>query len=430
MNTPSRLPLRASLIVLCSWYLLPGSLFAQGALTPPGAPAPTMKTLDQLDAKLDAKLESRIAINATNTPGDAISLFKITQPGSYFLTGNIIGISGKHGIAIASSGVSLDLNGFDLVGVPGSLDGVSATVFDLTNIAVINGSVRSWGGDGVDLRTNFTRNSRVVDVQATENGGSGIRVHFGCTVLNCSAAGNSAGGIAANASCMISNSLALQNTGAGITTIAGCTVLHCSASSNLGSGFAIGDGCTVSNCVAESNNNAGFTVAFGCTVTHSATHQNTGDGMDIGGGCTILNCSAYQNFGYGILTNNSCVVADCTAKSNTLDGIICVASCLIRGNVCSSNGSVSSVGGIHATGGQNRIEGNTCTSSGRGVTVDVAGNFIIKNTCSGNTTDWVLAAGNVFGPIVDRRSFLSSTVNGFSATSTLGTTEPNANFSY
>src|SRR5678815_4185257 len=90
------------------------SVLSQGLLTPPGTPAPTMKTLDQV--------EPRVAINATNTPGDTDSLFKITQPGSYYLTGNITGVAGKHGIAIAASGVTVDLNGFDVAGVPGSFD--------------------------------------------------------------------------------------------------------------------------------------------------------------------------------------------------------------------------------------------------------------------------------------------------------------------
>src|SRR3954470_4200181 len=98
------------------------TVFAQGTLTPPGAPAPTMKTLDQV--------EPRTPIDATHTPGDADSLFKITQPGSYYLTANVTGVPAKHGVEIAASGVTLDLNGFDLVGVPGSLDGVSVTLLN------------------------------------------------------------------------------------------------------------------------------------------------------------------------------------------------------------------------------------------------------------------------------------------------------------
>lgn len=45
---------------------------AQGSLSPPGAPAPTMKTLNQI--------ESRTPISAATT---------ITQSGSYYLTADI-----------------------------------------------------------------------------------------------------------------------------------------------------------------------------------------------------------------------------------------------------------------------------------------------------------------------------------------------------
>ena len=49
------------------------------------------------------------------------------------------------------SGVTLDLNGFDLVGVPGSLDGVFGSNAPTVNIAVRNGSVRNWGGNSLNL---------------------------------------------------------------------------------------------------------------------------------------------------------------------------------------------------------------------------------------------------------------------------------------
>ena len=64
------------LALMLSALPVPRPAFAQGPLTPPGAPAPTMKSLDQV--------EPRIAVNSTNTPGGADSLYKITQPGSYY----------------------------------------------------------------------------------------------------------------------------------------------------------------------------------------------------------------------------------------------------------------------------------------------------------------------------------------------------------
>src|SRR5437762_13979859 len=105
-------------LALAAAVAVTGLIASAGNLNPPAGPVtPTMKTLTEV--------EPRIAINATNTPGDSDSLFKITQPGSYYLTGNITGVAGKHGIEIAASGVTLDLNGFDLLGAPSSLDRVS-----------------------------------------------------------------------------------------------------------------------------------------------------------------------------------------------------------------------------------------------------------------------------------------------------------------
>jgi hypothetical protein len=62
-----------------------------------------MKTLDQIEA--------RTPINATATPGDASNQFIISAGGSYYLTANITGVSGKNGMSINASNVTLDLNG-------------------------------------------------------------------------------------------------------------------------------------------------------------------------------------------------------------------------------------------------------------------------------------------------------------------------------
>ncbi len=89
----------ALLALALASFTLPPTLLAQGSLTPPGAPAPTMKALDQV--------EPRTIVNDTNTPGNASNVFRITAPGSYYLTGNVTGVSGKSAIEIASSHVTL-----------------------------------------------------------------------------------------------------------------------------------------------------------------------------------------------------------------------------------------------------------------------------------------------------------------------------------
>lgn len=317
--------------------------------------------------------EPRIAINATNTPGDADSLFRITQPGSYYLTGNITGVVNKHGIEIVASGVTLDLNGFDLAGVVGMglFDGVSVTVSAPTNIAIINGSVRNWGDEGVDLATFGASNSRVERVRASGNGGHGISI---------------------GVSGLVTNSTAYNNAVGGIVTLNGCTITGC------------------------------------------VTYNNTGTGMLIGNGCTVADCSSNLNDLNGIVAGLGSTITNCTAWANTLDGIVCSSQSTIRGNTCAANGNGGDGAGIRVTGSDNRIEDNNCTGADRGIDVDAAGNIIIRNTCSGNTTDWDIVANNIYGPIIDRRipSSVASTpaVLGTSAASTLGSTDPNANFTY
>ena len=113
-----------------------------------------MKTLDEV--------EPRIAINATNTPGDASNTFIISQPGSYYMIGDITGEIGKNGIRISAAGVTLDLMGFTLDGVAGSLDGVNVSVFR-ENIVIRNGHIRDWGASGIAARID---SGRIEDITA------------------------------------------------------------------------------------------------------------------------------------------------------------------------------------------------------------------------------------------------------------------------
>lgn len=90
---PSTLPLALT----ASFTLAPGPL------TPPGLPAPSMRTLDQIEARTPIPKGPAIPIAGPH--------FIISQPGSYYLTGNIT-VSTSDAIRVASNDVTLDLNGF------------------------------------------------------------------------------------------------------------------------------------------------------------------------------------------------------------------------------------------------------------------------------------------------------------------------------
>ena len=125
----TKLPLFAVLLIATL-----ATLFAQGPLTPPGAPAPTMKTLAQIEAR---------------TPISSAP-FTISQSGSYYLTANVTVSSGT-AITITASNVTLDLNGFTISSTDASTTGYGILLdngprnITITN-GFIQGSVTNNGG--------------------------------------------------------------------------------------------------------------------------------------------------------------------------------------------------------------------------------------------------------------------------------------------
>jgi hypothetical protein len=199
--------------------------------------------------------------------------FNITSSGSYYVAANLTGVSGQSGITITADNVTLDLEGFALVGTAGSLHGVTVAA-GKQNIVVYNGILRGWGGNGLD-----------------------------------------AGG------------------------------------------------------------------ALNCRVEKLLAVNNTGHGLAVGANGAISACQALVNNGDGVRVSSSCVVLN---------------------NSCNTNGAGPGTAGIHATGDNNRIEGNHLSGNlACGIQVDGSANLVVKNSAAySGTTDYNIAANSSYGQLV------------------------------
>ena len=82
------------------------------------------------------------------------------------------------------------------------------------------------------------------------------------------------------------------------------------------------------------------------------------------------------------------------------------------------NGTVSGFDdGVYAKSTSNRVEGNSLIDNDRGLDVGTAGNFIVCNTATGNSTNYSISGMQTIGTIV-------------TATGTIASTNPWANFEY
>ncbi|MFO1488677.1 MAG: right-handed parallel beta-helix repeat-containing protein [Verrucomicrobiota bacterium] len=430
--------MKAKILLSLSLLAFLHSAVGQGALTPPAAPAPTMKTL--------AQIEPRTPISSIPTT--------ISVPGSYYLTTNLAGIAASAGIAISASDVTLDLNGFTLIGVAGSTDGINISGAR-TNITIRNGTVRGWGANGVDGSSIV--NSRLVDLSVSSNGGRGINIGSGNVINGCTARNNGSDGIYTANYNVISGCAAHNNTGHGLRVATGgrivdsvstgngsngieagfdSSVSGCSAFANVADGVSVGDGSTVIGCASRSNLVDGIVGTVSCRVVDCTAARNIDDGVDLGTGgsvsgctvydnadrginaafgCTVSACSAYSNTGTGIFANSGSSVFQCASYQNPTNGITVsngrVSGCTARGN--SGNGIVAdsslvennncignTLAAIRITSSQSRVENNNCGGGQRGIHVLNPDNIIIRNTVTGaSVLAYDIIAGNSYGTI-------------------------------
>jgi parallel beta-helix repeat protein len=351
---------------------------AQGALDPPGAPAPTMKSLSQIEPR---------------TPIGELPV-TLSASGSYYLTGNLTGGSGSNGITVEADDVTIDLGGFVLAGVSGSLDGILVSGSHV-NLVIKNGTIRAWGGDGV----NGTAASAggCFNVRALSNGKAGMRTGERSTIKDCVATGNLEGGIRGGYHSLISGCVASGNKEAGIAGDGGATVHDCLAMNNIDGapGIVCADVSVIEGSTCRDNDGNGFFAGAGSVIERCTATANNGNGVQTSLSSTVKACAAKNNSGAGVSVDHGSTVRDCVSRQNAVSGIELTDRCLILDNNCSENES----DGIHVIGSANRIEGNHMTNNAIGLKVLAAGNVIVRNTALGNSPGFEVTGTQMIGPI-------------------------------
>ena len=374
-----------------------------GPINPPGGPvAGTGKTTDELWTKIARSdvgmAEARIPISAATTPGDAGHQFILSQPGSYYLTENITGASGRACIGIAVEGVTIDLNGYALLGANGALAAIKLTAGSGSEITIRNGQLRGWvAADTVAL--NLVPGVQLLDLIVSDCG----RIALGpsAVVERCSVLDGRTTGLSVSSLSVVRASVFKECEGNGLSIASG-VVESCAFLDNLGAGMTASSRAVVRGCVASGNAATGILVALGSSVYD----------------CAVVSCDV------GISLAAAGAVDRCTVTNCTTTGISAAGNCLVTRCMVQQNAGA----GVLVTGGDTRVESCHAADNGTGFDGPPSGAIFIANTASGNATNYAVPAGN-FGLFVSATA-MAGAVNGSSGGTPLGTTDPRANLSY
>lgn len=333
------MPRRSSLPALLLAGLLPAAAPAQGPLTPPGAPGPGMKSLTEIDAKL----ERRIPLSAAPAT--------ISTPGSYYLTGSFTVPSGT-ALIITADDVTLDLNGFTIGSSAASPGGFAILLNGaLSNVTIRNGCIRStttvagnvFTGRGFSVGITVggaCSNVRVSDLHIVGTASHAIAFPLPtvrATVERCQVRTCGANGIEATlvSHCRVED--------AGAIGISAASVSHSHANTLSGLNFhpAILATDTVDHCRGEAAGGIGISAA---SVLNSSGSSDNNTGL---AATQATNCTGSSGINNGLTATSA---QNCTGSSNTGNGLFVTLASNCQGTSNSGVGLLCSQAAMHCSG--------------------------------------------------------------------------------
>jgi hypothetical protein len=229
-------------------------------------------------------IDQNRAMAGNVTPGDTPGFpVEINTPGSYRLSSNLtVGTGASAGIKINSGNVTIDLNGFTIIGA-GTINApdIGIDARGIGGVTVIDGNIFNSSAGGVLLGDL----ARVENVRVTSTvTGNGIEVGEHSIVRTNVAYGNEDTGIKAGGNSLIIANTASHNGSNGIVTLSGSTLKDNVANDNG----------------VKPIRGIGIRAVADATLTGNTTSFNGDIGILIGPNSTISGNTATNNAGFGI----------------------------------------------------------------------------------------------------------------------------------
>jgi len=203
----------------------------------------------------------------------------IAQPGSYVLARNLTATGDC--LSIAASFVTIDLDGFTIIGNGTGSGVVALRGAALRAIAVRNGFITGFA-QAIQLST--SSGVTVERIHAAANTGDAIFAGDNATVRDSVAIGNGGTGIRLGQTALVTGNSAEENGFTGILVGIGGNIVGNTVGRNKGSGISTVEGAAIVNNVSRNNAADGIVTDCPSAVVANTTSNNLGQNLNVIGG--------------------------------------------------------------------------------------------------------------------------------------------------